>query len=705
MVRSDRDSLRTELHVSKECSAELKVEMSQLKSTIIRERQHHQDMVDLERRKEINRSNVQADLLEEKKANADLRSAVSYLVETRNTAVNNVRRLQLYYGIVCYEMRKRDQLQVSTMKQVKEATDEIVVRTKGELESLNCLVNGERQRFNGQIQKLEQDLEVAHLTVFQQKSSSIEAEHRCQNLKSENSSLRKELTDLREQKLVSDSELAFKQNEQLEKTRKSVEQLSKEREKLRHQNHDLEKRMSSMVTFNLESKRRMEETMKEITSNNRHLHEQLNKTQEMCNAFEMNEKKLSSTVSQLREEIECLKGRSESASAGNKDEDTKRSLQEELSRNIQSRKKIRNEIHDIQGSIRVFCRIRPPKQGRKFSSVIDVPEATTGNNWKLTCEGKTFLFDRLFEAESRNVEVYSEISSVVETILEGSNVCILTYGQTGSGKTFTMDGSSQDPGIRKRALRHLFDAINQQDAVQFEVYLSAMEIYRDHIYDLLGRGHENKLQIRGGKTNNGSPEILGLRKQLVKSVKDAEHFMELAQQRRSTSSTAMNSSSSRSHSIVEIELRSRRSQAVLHLVDLAGSERVSRSKVTGERLKEAASINKSLAALGNVFAALKQRQTVVPYRDSKLTHLLRGSIGGNAKTLMFVNVSDDTGDKIETKATLQFGKRVRGITFNNNASDEKAERLRELLTTMTHVDREIERVRVEISSHTEKDVR
>ena len=152
-------------------------------------------------------------------------------------------------------------------------------------------------------------------------------------------------------------------------------------------------------------------------------------------------------------------------------------------------------------------------------------------------------------------------------------------------------------------------------------------------------------------------------------------------------------SSSRSHLIVEVVLHKRASTSRIHLVDLAGSERVHRSGVQGVRLQEAIHINKSLSLLGNVFSALERGHKHIPYRDCKLTHFLKNSIGGLSKTLMFVTVSGDGADKFETKATLDFGKRVGKISIQSDQTEENVQRLRQLEETLRNIDTEVKNLR------------
>lgn len=181
-------------------------------------------------------------------------------------------------------------------------------------------------------------------------------------------------------------------------------------------------------------------------------------------------------------------------------------------------------------------------------------------------------------------------------------------------------------------------------------------------------------------------------------MKDVEQEMKTARRRRSTNKTSMNATSSRSHFIVRIELIQGTNLSKLHLVDLAGSERIDRSKVSRYAFVETKHINKSLAALGNVFYALEHNRHHLPYRDSKLTHFLKQSIGGQAKTFMYVTVSNYMKDRCETVGTLQFGKRVGNVVLSDALSDEKYNRLRLLELQLQDAENEIEMLTAQVQN-------
>ncbi|KAK2664091.1 hypothetical protein Ddye_002665 [Dipteronia dyeriana] len=193
----------------------------------------------------------------------------------------------------------------------------------------------------------------------------------------------------------------------------------------------------------------------------------------------------------------------------------------------------------------------------------------------------------------------------------------------------------------------------------------------------------------------------------VKSTADVLELMNIGLMNRAVGATALNERSSRSHSVLTVHVRGTelKSGAVfrgsLHLVDLAGSERVDRSEATGDRLREAQHINKSLSALGDVIFALAQKSPHVPYRNSKLTQVLQSSLGGQAKTLMFVQLNPDVDSHSETISTLKFAERVSGVELGAARSNKEGRDVRELMEqvstlkdTITKKDEEIERLQV-----------
>ncbi|KAL2479081.1 P-loop nucleoside triphosphate hydrolase superfamily protein with CH (Calponin-like proteiny) domain [Forsythia ovata] len=363
--------------------------------------------------------------------------------------------------------------------------------------------------------------------------------------------------------------------------------------------------------------------------------------------------------------------------------------------------KLHNELQELKGNIRVYCRIRPflPGQTGKQSIIEYIGEngeLVVLNPSKQGKEGRrSFKFNKVYGPTATQAEVFVDTQPLIQSVLDGFNVCIFAYGQTGSGKTYTMTGpdgaTEKDWGVNYRALNDLFHISQvRKSTFTYEISVQMMEIYNEQVRDLLSSDAVPDASI-----------------QVVNSPSDVLELMDTGLKNRARSSTALNERSSRSHSIVTIharavDLKSGSSlHGSLHLVDLAGSERVDRSEVTGDRLKEAQHINKSLSALGDVISALAQKSAHVPYRNSKLTQVLQSSLGGHAKTLMFVQLNPDVTSCSESISTLKFAERVSGVELGAAKSSKDGRDVRELMEqvaslkdTIAKKDEEIERLQL-----------
>ncbi|KAK0538243.1 kinesin-like nuclear fusion protein [Tilletia horrida] len=384
------------------------------------------------------------------------------------------------------------------------------------------------------------------------------------------------------------------------------------------------------------------------------------------------------------------------------------------------RRKLHNEIQELRGNIRVFARVRPrsdndarngsdalanilyPDNGaggeKAQIEVIASAESATGT---MTMRNHLFTFDRVFQPQARQSEVFEEISHLTQSVLDGYNVSIFAYGQTGSGKTFTLEGPStetysdianlsEDAGMIPRAVQMLWQASEalKDKGWTYNFEGSILEIYCDGINDLLGKEsfdkahHEIKHDAKTGRTTVTDTVIVAL-----KSPAEVFKLLEKAKKRRAVAATLMNERSSRSHSVFMLRARgqnltTRQScDAVLNLVDLAGSERLSNSGSASDpvRLREAQSINKSLSSLADVIAALgaaakspggavnagpggatseRTGGVHIPYRNSTLTWLLKNSLGGNSKTLMMLALSPMEAHLNESLCSLRFATKV-----------------------------------------------
>ncbi|KAA0053923.1 kinesin-4-like [Cucumis melo var. makuwa] len=385
-------------------------------------------------------------------------------------------------------------------------------------------------------------------------------------------------------------------------------------------------------------------------------------------------------------------------------------------------RKLFNEIQDLKGNIRVYCRIRPFLTGQKdkrmtIEYIGENGEVVIANPTKPGKEGhKLFKFNKVYSPASTQGEVFSDIQPLVRSVLDGYNVCIFAYGQTGSGKTYTMTGpngaTKENWGVNYRALNDLFEiSQNRSGAISYEVGAQMVEVYneQDCYFNIFFapvylNSHTLGILTHSQPFGLAVPDATLLP---VNSTSDVINLMDIGLKNRAVGATAMNERSSRSHSIVTIHVRGADLKGGsslhgnLHLVDLAGSERVDRSEVTGDRLKEAQHINKSLSALGDVIFALAQKSSHVPYRNSKLTQVLQSSLGGQAKTVMFVQLNPDVNSYSESLSTLKFAERVSGVELGAARSTKEGRDVKELMDqvaslkdTISKRDEEIDRLQL-----------
>eukprot|EP00903_Cladosiphon_okamuranus_P011418 g10760.t1 len=289
-------------------------------------------------------------------------------------------------------------------------------------------------------------------------------------------------------------------------------------------------------------------------------------------------------------------------------------------------------------------------------------------------------------------DVFEDTRNLVQSALDGYNVCVFAYGQTGSGKTWTMTGGKgEQRGLTPRVIEEIFGNIEKAKGnLQVTVSCYFIELYLDNLRDLLWamehtRGTPPKLEV-----HMESNKMVVVKNAVTKEVASAAELMRLfnaGNNQRKIGGTKMNAESSRSHSIFSILLEvynktsKKTATGKLSLVDLAGSERADKTGATQERLKEAQSINKSLSALGDVISALSTNEKFVPYRNNKLTQVMQDSLGGNAKTLMFVNISPADYNQDETVTALTYATRVKLITntAEKQQDGEEVSRLKETI--------------------------
>jgi kinesin family member 5 len=335
--------------------------------------------------------------------------------------------------------------------------------------------------------------------------------------------------------------------------------------------------------------------------------------------------------------------------------------------------------------IRVICRLRPENKIERDSGGYNCISYTE-NSIKIKIQERgeethDFTFDRVFGSDALQSHVFEHAARpVVEGVLDGYNGTIFAYGQTGSGKTYTMEGSNikdkDSKGIIPRMMDSLFEGmVNASESTEFTLRVSFLEIYLERIQDLLD-SNKNNLQVKEDKLRgiyvHSATEIF------VSSPDEMMKIMTTGSANRSIAATRMNERSSRSHSIFCVnvdqrDLQGNKKSGRLYFVDLAGSESVGKTNASGQQLKEAMMINKSLSALGNVINALTEKgSTYVPYRDSKLTRILQESIGGNSQTSLIIACSMSSYNDKETLSTLRFGQRAKNIQNKPIVNQERS---------------------------------
>lgn len=383
---------------------------------------------------------------------------------------------------------------------------------------------------------------------------------------------------------------------------------------------------------------------------------------------------------------------------------------------------------DPGGNVKVVVRVRaflPRERQRNADCLIRmdsmsetttlmIPEDTDPGNSRARSrkvfEEKSFTFDKSFWSHDRADEHYATQSQVYDSLgeefldhnFEGYHTCIFAYGQTGSGKSYTMMGTPDEPGLIPRTCEDLFERIAEAQSetpnLSYNVRVSYFEVYNEHVRDLLVPVVSSQapyyLKIRESPIEG--PYVKDLTEAPVRSLDEILHYMSVGDSNRTVASTKMNDTSSRSHAVFTIMLKqilqhtdrdetTERSSRI-RLVDLAGSERAKSTEATGQRLREGSNINKSLTTLGRVIAALadpkkhskgskNSSNSVVPYRDSILTWLLKDSLGGNSKTAMIACIAPSDYD--ETLSTLRYAdqaKRIRTQAVVNEDNVSVAQR-------------------------------
>ncbi|OMJ71501.1 hypothetical protein SteCoe_30283 [Stentor coeruleus] len=342
-------------------------------------------------------------------------------------------------------------------------------------------------------------------------------------------------------------------------------------------------------------------------------------------------------------------------------------LKEKLFQSEGLRKIIHTKLQELKGPLRVCCRVKPD-----LNKYIKYPDGGLGEKAQtisLIRSGyqNDYIFDRVFDEQTRQEEVFEELKPYVQTAIDGGKVCIFSYGQTGSGKTYTLEGSefdgniTENTGVLPRASVLIFSEINRQNLSNLRVFMSCIEVYLDNITDLL---QENKILDRKNTENYCWLE--------VHNINEFLGYIAAASQKRVTRDTHQNSTSSRSHTIYQIRIEGIGAKNIaikgkISVIDLAGSEKANPETFTDKTTEEIESmkkiteeakyINKSLSCLKRVFKCLSQKNTISipPYRETRLTKVLQKQLQ-EGLVVVIITVSPDNYP--ETKESLNFGSTV-----------------------------------------------
>ena len=352
-------------------------------------------------------------------------------------------------------------------------------------------------------------------------------------------------------------------------------------------------------------------------------------------------------------------------------------------REAHQRKYLHNKLRELRGNIQVFCRIRPDPSANLAKEVVVCPDFSHKVSTQVSApyvgyikQSHKYEFDRVFAAgkhPTSQEDVFKESTEpMITAVLDGYNVAVIAYGQTGTGKTHTMMGTEDDPGVTFRSVNHLLINCKANKNVEYTITVSMLEVYLDKLVDLLSSNPVEKQScgIKGGR-------VEGLTQREVTSTEEVLAIMTEGKSNRKVASTAMNSESSRSHLVVFITVAGYNSvslissSAKLTLVDLAGSERMEKSPTgvaskhnVAKKLAETVSINKSLTCLGQIFSSIHEGSKHVPYRNSKLTHVLQDVLTADTKVCIFVHVSSSEDNLGESHSTMKFGKTIGTIEQN-----------------------------------------
>jgi len=360
---------------------------------------------------------------------------------------------------------------------------------------------------------------------------------------------------------------------------------------------------------------------------------------------------------------------------------------------------VEEEISDkeMKSSVNVVCRVKPLEDNDSCIHFKDKKKLTVCLiNERQIKEEHEFNLDYIFDYNDTQETVYNIAAKpLIHSVLNGFNTTLIAYGQTSSGKTYTMQGNldnEEERGIIPRMVDTIFEYITQaDDNVEFTLKVSMLEIYNERVRDLLNTAKDN-LAVREDKQHGVFIEELT--EIFIENPDEIHNLIKKGSSNRVMAETKMNTQSSRSHFIFILSIIINDTdeftckKGKVYVVDLAGSETNSKSGATGQTLKEAKNINKSLTTFRRVVMGLGNKKKMhIPYRDSKLTRILQQSLGGNSKTSLILTVNPSTFNSSETLATCRFGLPAKNIEINAKVNKEAT--ISELKQTVQNLEQEM----------------
>ena len=602
-----------------------------------------------------------------RKLNNDLLTKMEILELKNKKYKNNLGILQTQINNINEISEKENLDYMSTLKEMKTELKNQLTEKMNLVKEINDLKNDLKKR-NRENQKLKEELSISE--KMKEKFENLFNEYRLIN--KENEELNAELNDRNNKK-----EIAENVNDKYEK-----EEFELKSEINIWKNNFLSITKFKLYNFDAKYLKNIEKFLKidqkyinnapsEILSNSEKI---LNYSKNLIEEVNYN----TINLKELKEEL-------------TKEQELNNKLIENLEKEKTLRRKIHNRYMYLRGNMRIMCRLRPFLPNEIKSKKSQMETILINNDMILINEGnkipKMFEFDYVFDEHSNQEDIFEEVSLLIQSMIHGNNVCIMSYGQTCTGKTYTIQGKSNNKGIASRAVKELFEIIDNlirknnnlqknknnlengysptQGGIPYFIKskftMTIIEIYNEQIYNLL---EESTPKLTIYEDSEGNLIIPDLSPINISNFEEANKLFILAEKFRHISSTEFNERSSRSHFIFSLNIKLTDSEnniirSTLHIIDLAGSERISKSQKNNEKLKkESLSINLSLHSLSNVLYSIANKSNHIPYRDSKLTHYLKDSLNDNYNIILLLHISPNVNDLSETISTLQFGERI-----------------------------------------------